>query len=143
MNRLVRFACGVALLVPGIALSHHSYAMFDLTRTSTVEGTVAKLEWSNPHTFLWIYVKKSDKPGAFDLWGFENGPPGILQRIGWSQTVLKPGEKVTVYYFPLRDGRAGGHFVRLVRPDGSALNGDKFAPGVGKALEQAGSSPGK
>jgi hypothetical protein len=122
--------CGTA------AQAHHSYAMFDLRRAVTVEGTVAKLEWKNPHTFMWVYVKKPGKGGGHDLWGFENGPPGLMQRQGWTRESVKVGEKVVVQYFPLRDGGLGGHLVRLVHADGSELNGDPFAPGVGKELEK-------
>jgi len=123
----------MAMLSAPAASAHHSYAMFDLRETATVEGTVAKLEWKNPHTFVWIYVKNPDGSGH-TLWGFENGPPGLLERGGWTRDSLKAGEKVVVQYFPLRDGGAGGHFVRAVRADGSELAGDPYAPGVGKEL---------
>jgi hypothetical protein len=123
----------LAMLSAPVATAHHSYAMFDLRETATVEGTVAKLEWKNPHTFVWIYVKNRDDNG-YTLWGFENGPPGLLERGGWTRDSLKAGEKVTVQYFPLRDGGAGGHFVRAVHSDGSELAGDPYAPGVGKEL---------
>lgn len=132
--RSVGLAAFAAWLLAMPALAHHSYAMFDLTQSATVEGTVAKLEWKNPHTFVWIYVKKPGKAGGYDLWGFENGPTGLMQRQGWTGDSLKPGEKIIVQYFPLRDGRTGGHFVRAVRVDGSELAGDPYAPGVGKEL---------
>lgn len=124
----------IATGLSGAAMAHHSYAMFDLKKSATVEGTVAKLEWKNPHSFVWVYVKKPDKPGEYDLWGFENGPTGLMQRQGWKPDSLKAGEKIVVQYFPLRDGRTGGHFVRAVRADGSELIGDPYAPGVGKEL---------
>jgi hypothetical protein len=126
--------CVAALVFSSLASAHHSYAMFDLTKTSTVEGTVAKIEWTNPHTFVWIYVKKPGKAGSYDLWGFENGPPGLLARQGWQKDSLKPGEKIIVQFFPQRDGGHGGHFVRAVHADGSELGGDPYAPGVGKEL---------
>jgi hypothetical protein len=130
--RVTLFA--LALALPIGVFGHHSYAMFDLTKSATVEGTVAKIDWTNPHTFVWIYVRNPGKPGGYDLWGFENGPPGLMQRKGWTPTALKAGEKIIVQYFPLRDGRTGGHFVRAVRTDGSELIGDPYAPGVGKEL---------
>lgn len=104
-------------------LSHHSYAMFDMLKSAEVSGTVAKLEWVNPHTFVWVYVKKPDKPGEFDLYAFENGAIGALTRYGWSKDVLKVGEKVRVQYTPLRDGRNGGFLIKLVREDGTELVG--------------------
>jgi hypothetical protein len=105
----------------GIALAHHSYAMFDASRTSKVTGTVAKLEWMNPHSFLWVYVPNRDKPGTYDLWGFENGSPSVLQGHGWNKDVLKAGDAITVEYWPLRDGSSGGHCEKVTRADGSAL----------------------
>ena len=63
----------------GAAWAHHSYAMFDTSGTKTVSGTVAKLEWMNPHAFLWVYVPSADKAGKYDLWEFENGSPSVLQ----------------------------------------------------------------
>jgi hypothetical protein len=134
--RTPALAGSLLVLLSGAALAHHSYAMFDLRQAVTVEGTVARLEWKNPHTFVWIYVKKPGKAGGDDLWGFENGPPGLMQRQGWTRDSLKVGEKIVVQYFPLRDGGKGGHLVRLVQSDGAELNGDPFAPGVGKELEK-------
>jgi hypothetical protein len=108
-------------LPAGSSLAHHSYAMFDTTHTSQVTGTVAKLEWMNPHAFVWVYVPSSAKPGSYDLWGFENGSPSVLQGHGWSKEALKAGEKVTVEYWPLRDGTAGGHCERVTLADGHVL----------------------
>jgi hypothetical protein len=130
----MRIAALVALFGSMPASAHHSYAMFDLRQTAIVEGTVAKHEWKNPHTFVWVYVKKPGNAAGYDLWGFENGPTGLMQRQGWSAQSVKAGEKVLVQYFPLRDGGKGGHFVRLVRPDGSELPGDPFAPGISREL---------
>jgi hypothetical protein len=103
------------------AVAHHSYAMFDTSSTSTVTGTVAKLEWINPHAFVWVYVASRDKPGSYDLWGFENGSPSVLQGHGWNKDVLKAGEKVAIEYWPLRDGTIGGHCEKLTLADGRIL----------------------
>ena len=112
---------GLSLLAPVGALGHHSYAMFDTTRTATVTGTVAKLEWVNPHAFLWIYVPNPAKPGTYDLWGFENGSPSVLQAHGWNKEVLKAGDKLAVEYWPLRDGSIGGHCEKVTLADGRVL----------------------
>lgn len=122
MNRRCVGLLILSLSLPaGISLAHHSYAMFDTTHTSQVTGTVAKLEWMNPHAFVWVYVPSSAKPGSYDLWGFENGSPSVLQGHGWSKEVLKAGEKVTVEYWPLRDGTAGGHCEKVTLADGRVL----------------------
>lgn len=111
------------------AAAHHSYAMFDQARQLAVSGTVATLEWRNPHVYVWLYVPSPATPGGYDLYGFENASPNVLERAGWSKSTLEPGEALTVAYFPLKDGRAGGHFIRGTRPDGSSVRG-LGGPGV-------------
>lgn len=108
-----------ALLAVGPALAHHSYAMFDGTKRMTVAGTVAKLEWQNPHVFVWVYVPQA--AGGHLLYGIESDSINALVRRGWSKTSLEPGDPVTVEFFALADGRPGGHLIRAVRADGSEL----------------------
>ncbi|HEU4625182.1 MAG TPA: DUF6152 family protein [Steroidobacteraceae bacterium] len=130
------FVLSVSAAVLGVVASaeaHHSYAMFDHSRTETVEGTVAKLEWINPHVYVWVYVKKKEGTG-YDLFGFENGPVSMMARVGWTKDSLKPGEKVSVQFFPLQDGRTGGYFIKAIRADGELLIGDTHAPGVAAAI---------
>jgi hypothetical protein len=125
----------IALALPGTAvLAHHSYAMFDMSTTNYVQGSVAKVEWINPHVIVWLYVRSPDKPGEFELYAFENGPINILTHLGWKKDSLKAGDKVSVQYFPLRDGRKGGHYVKAVRADGSELPGDLQMPAVAREL---------
>ena len=109
------------LLGATTAAARHSYAMFDGRKTATVSGTVAKLEWRNPHVFLWLYVPKPG--GGHGLYAFENGSTGVLLRLGWTAQSLVPGEKVTVEYWPLKDGRPGGHFYKATRASGEVLEG--------------------
>lgn len=123
----------VLLFFAGAATAHHSYAMFDGTRTLTVKGTLAKLEWTNPHVFVWVYVPNSAQNG-FDLYAFENGSPNVLARRGWSKTTLAPGEALTIEYWPLTDGRTGGHFVQATRADGTVLQGAGGPRGVDGTL---------
>ena len=119
------------------AYSHHSYSMFDHSKTVTVEGTVARVEWVNPHVFVWLYVKKPGEPGKYDLYGFENGPITMMMRVGWTKDTLKTGEKVSVQFFPLQDGRAGGYFIKAVHADGRVSIGDTHAPGVQAEIAKA------
>jgi hypothetical protein len=109
------------------AHAHHSYAMFDLKARATVSGTIAKLEWNNPHVFVWVYVPNTS--GAYDLYGLEAGAVSLLTRYGWTKSTVKPGEKVTVEYFPLKDHRPGGAFIKLTHADGTVTRNEPFAPG--------------
>lgn len=120
----------ILLMFARPANTHHSYAMFDGSTSRTVAGTLAKLEWINPHVFVWVYVRNAASSGGYDLYAFENGSPGILARAGWSRDVLATGERITVEYRPLRDGRNGGHFMKATRADGSVLLG-VGGPGTG------------
>jgi hypothetical protein len=132
-----RAGCVAALICLGssLALAHHSYSMFDLSKSVFVSGTLAKHEWVNPHTFVWLYVEKPGKPGEYDLYAFENGPITMLMRHGWTKDTLRVGEKLTVQYFPLKDGRTGGSFVKAIHEDGVESIGDEFAPGVSEAAK--------
>ena len=105
------FSAACLFAVSGAAWAHHSYAMFDTSGTKTVP--VTKLEWMNPHAFLWVYVPSTQKAGTYDLWGFENGSPSVLQGYGWNKDTLKAGDKIAVEYWPLRDGSIGGHCEKV------------------------------
>ena len=105
MNRKVLFA-GLAVLAAGVpAAAHHSFAMFDQKKIMTVEGTVTTFQWTNPHAFIEL-----DTPTG-KHWSLELNSPNNLKRQGWTRTALKRGDKVTVRFNPLRDGKSGGLFL--------------------------------
>jgi hypothetical protein len=112
-------------VVAGLAASlntglsaHHSFAVFDMTSEKTITGTVSKFEWTNPHTFIFVDVP-NDK-GVMETWAIEGMSPNYLGRRGWSKTSVKPGDKITMTVRPLKDGKAGGMFVRAL-VDGKML----------------------
>lgn len=124
------------------AFAHHTYAVFDMNTPRSVEGSVAKLEFRNPHISLWMYVRpEGAKPGQYDLWHFQSDSVNMAQRNGWSKDVVRAGDRATLHFFPLRNGEHGGYLIRLVRPDGTELIGDANAPGVGRELAKTGSLP--
>jgi len=91
-----------ALIVSGLVLSggrlsaHHSFAAeFDGDKKIELTGIVTKVEWTNPHAWVYINVKDSGT-GEVTNWGFEMGPPHGLQRRGWRRDTLKIGDEVTV-----------------------------------------------
>lgn len=116
-----------AMVLPAVA--HHTYAVFDLRKQMTVAGTVAKFEWTNPHSYLWVYVPRPGSPKEYDLYAFENGSPTNMTRQGWTKSVLKAGDRISIDYAPLKDGRHGGHLLRVTFADGRVLRGDLLAPG--------------
>jgi hypothetical protein len=121
------FICALALLgVPATAVAHHSTAMFDLSKTVTVQGTVEAFEWTNPHSWIWLNVPNAS--GGVDRYGIEGMSPNYLSRVGWSRHALNPGDKVSVDINPLRDGRKGGFCVAVTLPDGKALRSRPAPP---------------
>ena len=102
-----------------------------------VAGTVAKIEWTNPHAFVWVYVPNAKRESGYDLYAFENGPPNALAREGWSKTTFATGEPVTIEYWPLLDGRTGGHFASATRADGSVVRGVGGPANVRRTREPA------
>jgi hypothetical protein len=110
----------LALLLAGPASAHHSVqAQFDIHKTFTVSGTVAKVEWINPHSYLTINVKDTD--GKVQKWAFELGGPGALRRAGMSREDrggLKPGDEVTASGLAAKDGSTTGFLQELKLADG-------------------------
>jgi hypothetical protein len=109
MNHPTRMAPAASLILFASAMltltaashAHHSSAMYDDKQTVTVEGTVARFEWSNPHVY--IYVKQMTSGGQAIEWEIEFGPPSILGRLGWSRDTLHVGDAITVIGSPSRD----------------------------------------
>jgi hypothetical protein len=102
-----------------VAAAHHSFAPFDMASQKTVTGTVKTVEWTNPHTWVWLDVPNDQ--GTVETWGFEGMSPNYLARRGWTRTTLKPGDKISVVFRPLRDGSKGGMFVSTKLADGRML----------------------
>jgi hypothetical protein len=104
----------------GSATAHHSFAMFDMTKTLTLSGTVTNFEWTNPHSWLWIQVP--DGKGGSQLWGLEGQAPGELTRHGWTRHSVNVGDKVSVQIHPLKDGQLGGSFGVVTFANGTVLS---------------------
>jgi hypothetical protein len=116
--RLLVFLSGL-MTVP--AYAHHSFGMFDVKKCLTMAGTVKKLEWEYPHIWLWLVTEGADHSQV--IWGFEGGDPGTLAVQGWNADILKKGDKITVYFNPLLDGRKGGSMRVVVLPNGNVVSG--------------------
>jgi hypothetical protein len=113
----------LAISMPGEA--HHSVAMFDATKSLTIEGTVQKYEWTNPHVWIWI-VAADKNAGGSTPYGFELASLAMLRRQGWSKDDLHVGDKISVTYHPFKDGQNGG-MVLQVQLDSGRVLGDQAA----------------
>lgn len=120
------FAFLVALMAAGAGWAHHSVqAQFDVHKTVVVTGTVTKMEFINPHSYLTINVKDAD--GKVQKWAFELGGPGALRKAGLSRADRggpKPGDEVTATALAARDGSTSGFLQQLKLADGRVI---KFA----------------
>jgi hypothetical protein len=133
-NRAWYLAILMATLFAGakLAIAHHSFAMFDTTKSTTLTGTVTVFEWTNPHAYIEIDVPEAD---GLKHWSIELGSPSILMQSGWKFKDLKHGDKITVRISPLRSGQPGGLLVQATLPDGRTLgNGPGRGP-TGPASE--------
>jgi len=97
--------------------AHHAFAAeFDREQPMTVTGTVTKVEWTNPH--IWVYVDVKGSDGTVTNWGFQGGPPSYLTRVGWSKNDLKVGDTIHVEGFRAKDGSNHAADRQITLPDG-------------------------
>ena len=122
-SKLFSVVAGAALVVTAAAvpvIAHHSFAAeFDAKRPVKLRGTVTKMEWINPHSWIHIDVKTAD--GKIEKWMVEGGAPNALLRRGWNKNSLLPGTEILVEGFQAKDGakRANGRDITF--PDGKKL----------------------
>ena len=116
---LLLAAALVSLTIPLSA--HHSFgAEYDATKPITVSGVITKIEWTNPHSFIFLDVK--DDKGNVANWRVEGYPPGVLYRTGWKKdTTMKPGDTITVFGWRSRDGTNWAHSREVTLPSGKKL----------------------
>ena len=103
MQRIALFVIGVALLSAQTLSAHHSFAAeFDRNSPVTLTGSVTRVDWGNPH--IWVFMDVKDDTGKVSNWGVEGGAPNALFRNGWRKDSLKVGDTVTVEGFKSKDG---------------------------------------
>jgi hypothetical protein len=122
-RKLFSVVAGAALVVTAAAvpvIAHHSFAAeFDAKKPVKLRGTVTKMEWINPHSWIHIDVKTPD--GKVEKWMVEGGAPNALLRRGWNKNSLLPGTEILVEGFQAKDGanRANGRDITFA--DGKKL----------------------
>lgn len=120
MRRPVLFAIVAVVSAALPAFAHHAFsAEFDQAKPVKVQGEISRLEWTNPHA--WLFVDSKDKDGKAVTWRFEMGAPNALLRAGWSKSDIKPGTQVTVSGFLARSGGSVGNAFQVRLPDGRDL----------------------
>ena len=121
--RALGILTGAAALLVSLAIpagAHHSFAAeFDSTKPVTLRGTVTRMEWINPHSWIHIDVKNPD--GTVSKWMIEGGTPNTLVRRGFTKDSLKPGTEITVEGYRAKNGALRANGADLILPDGRRL----------------------
>jgi len=110
----------VIALLAAPAFGHHSFAAeYDGTKPVTLKGTLTRIEWTNPHS--WIYVDVTDKDGKVSSWAIEFGSPNAMLRRGLRKADFPAGTEVTVKGFLSKSGSPTVNASTVLLPDGRSL----------------------
>jgi hypothetical protein len=118
---LVLLLTGVAVFLGAAAVSaHHAFsAEFDANRPMKLEGTVARTEWINPHS--WIHIEVTDDDGQVSSWAIECGAPNSLMRRGLNKNSIPVGTALVIEGFGAKDGSNTANARDITLPDGSVF----------------------
>jgi hypothetical protein len=109
--------------------AHHAFAAeFDVNRPIKLRGIVTKMDWINPHS--WIYIDVKGKDGKTVNWMIEGGSPNVLVRLGFTKDALPAGSEIVVEGFQAKDGSNRGVGKSLAFADGRKLFLGGSAPGA-------------
>ena len=110
---------GLAMAAAPVAAHHAFAAEFDATKPIKLRGTVAKMEWINPHSWIHIEVKRPN--GTIERWAIEGGPPNALFRRGFTRQSLPTGVEIVVEGFQAKDGTRKANGREITFADGRRL----------------------
>jgi hypothetical protein len=121
MMKLILSFLILGLIVAAVpAAAHHAFAAeFDVNTPVKVKGTVTKVEFTNPHA--WLYVDVKDADGKVVNWRFELGAPNALVRLGWKKDAIPAGTEVTITGFRAKAQEAVANGRSITLADGREL----------------------
>ena len=129
MKATLVLAAALVAVVPGARLAaHHSFAaVFDASKAIRVTGTLAKVEWTNPH--IYFYLDVTDDKGNVVRWACESAAPGALSRRGFKRSLLKLGDTLIVDGYQAKNGANLMDARRVTLHDGTVLSGASAGDG--------------
>jgi hypothetical protein len=117
--------CAVLLTIAPVVSAHHGTANYDTSKTITVKGVVTGFDFVNPH--VQIYWEAKDDSGATQKWQGELTSPNRLSRVGWTKSIIKPGDTITISGYPTKSGSHEIWIQKVI-----AGNGEELQTGMGQ-----------
>ena len=122
-------------LIPALALlcglptsrplaAHHSSSSYDMEHPLNMKGVVSKVEWTNPHVFIFLNVK--DEMGSVEEWRVEGNSPNMLTRVGWKSDMIKPGDELLVNGAAAKNGAKVMRLISITLANGQKYDGQGF-----------------
>ena len=124
-SKLLLFLASTGLVIAGASIklaAHHSQSQFEPELTISVEGTLTKASWANPHTLFVLQGRKAGSSDAMQEWTVEGPSPRQLETKGWGRAVSKPGDKLTFEGRPRRDGQPELLLLSVTLGDGKTIS---------------------
>lgn len=131
LMRALRLLPAALLMLAGVSATqaHHSFAaQYDNTKPVNMTGALTKLEWTNPHVYIYIDVTDAATKKVTN-WAFEMGPPHMLQKSGWKKNALKIGEVLSIEGWLARDGSNSANARRVTRKNTGEVMGAASSAG--------------
>lgn len=121
MKRIIVLCCGASLLATALAASaHHSFAVYDTETNVELAGTVGTLKFRNPHISMTL-VQPGESGGQETVYSLEGGPANMLVRMGWSPTMIQPGDVIRVVASPRTDDPKALLLKAVILSDGTKI----------------------
>jgi len=124
-SKLLLLLAGTGLVIAGASIklaAHHSQSQFEPELTISVEGTLTKASWANPHTLFVLQGRKTGSSDATQEWTVEGPSPRQLDTKGWGRAVSKPGDRLTFEGRPRRDGQPELLLLSVTLADGKTIS---------------------
>jgi hypothetical protein len=125
-------------LLGSVALAHHSFGYFDMSKNILYTGVVQKYEWANPHVHITVVIP----PGQANAgtWDIEGASVNIMARQGWTRGTFKVGDNIKAVAHPMKDGSKGASLFYVIKPNGQRLFQDIARPKAGEVLPDNGTN---